>query len=330
MEINTVLPELAEIYGPSGREARVAEKLSSLLREKGLETETDALGNVWGRLGDAGKKIVFAAHMDSIGLMLCRIDKDGYGYVTAVGGVSAQAIAHAEVLFQNGVRALVCVRDDKSGKELKVSDLYLDFGTRSREETEEKVSVGDIAVYAHRYQRLGGRIAGTYLDDRAGCAVLLSAIDRVKAPKNQVYFLFTTQEETGASGAGPACYGIDGAIGIAVDVTAVDDIPGSNHDGTAVLGKGAAIKILDRSAMSSTAVIQWMTETAKARNIPHQKDILTIGGTDAGAMAGVRKGMNVGGISIPCRYTHSPLELIDGEDLEACAELIAALAETEL
>ena len=330
MEITRILSELTGIYGPSGREDKVAEAITGYIEKLGHSAGIDPAGNVVCKVGEEGKKIVFAAHMDSIGLMLTRIDKDGYGYFTSVGWHDAGMIAHSMVEFPGGVKAAVCVKEEKTGKELKIADLYLDFGGKTKAETEEKVSVGDIAVFCNQYTELGDRICGTYLDNRSGCAVLLSALERITEPKNQVYFLFTTQEETGTGGAGPGCYGIDGAIGIAVDVTAVDDVPGSSHEGTAVLGKGAAIKILDKSALSSPEVVRKMTGVAEEKSIPHQKDILTGGGTDAGAMAGVRRGMMVGGVSVPCRYTHSPTELMDKNDLKACADLVVALAETEL
>lgn len=330
MEITTILSDLTGLYGPSGREGKVAEAILRYIENMGYTAAIDPAGNVVCKVGRQGKKVVFAAHMDSIGLMLSRIDKDGYGYVTSVGWHDAGMIAHSMVEFPGGVKAAVCVKEEKTGKELKLTDLYLDFGTKTKAETEAMVSVGDIAVFCRQYAELGSRICGTYLDNRSGCAVLLSALEGLKEPKNQVYFLFTTQEETGTGGAGPGCYGIDGAIGIAVDVTAVDDVPGSSHEGTAILGKGAAIKILDKSALSSPEVVRKMTEAAEKCGIPHQKDILTGGATDAGAMAGVRCGMLVGGVSIPCRYTHSPTELLDKNDLKACADLVLALAETEL
>ena len=138
------------------------------------------------------------------------------------------------------------------------------------------------------------------------------------------------QEEVGTRGAGPAAFDIQGSIGIAVDVTAVDDVPGSIHDGTAVLGKGAGIKILDHSALCRPELISAMDRIAKAYDIPVQKDIMTGGGTDAGPMAQSGAGMTVGGISLPCRYTHAPIEVCDQKDMEACVRLVAALAETEL
>ena len=216
------------------------------------------------------------------------------------------------------------------GKELKAKDLYLDFGTGSREETEQLVSVGDMAAFVPRFMESKNRILSTFLDNRAGCAILLDALDQMKNLKNEVYYVFSVQEEVGTRGAGPAAFGIQGSIGIAVDVTAVDDVPGSIHDGTAVLGKGAGIKILDHSALCRPELIAAMDKIAKEHEIPVQKDIMTGGGTDAGPMAQSGAGMAVGGISLPCRYTHAPIEVCDKKDMEACVRLVAALAETEL
>lgn len=326
----TLLKELTAVYGPSGREQQIAECLMELLREKGLEPRQDNMGNVIVRVGGSGKKIVFMAHMDTIGLMLTRVDKDGYGYFTNIGWLDAAMIAHRMVVFENGVKASICIRDDKVGKEIKLKDLYLDFGTKTREETEELVSVGEIAVYQPEFHVQGDRIMASYLDNRSGCAILISALDHIRELKNEVYFVFSAQEEVGTRGAAPAAYGIDGAWGIAVDVTAVDDVPGSIHDGTASLGKGAGIKVLDRRAMSRPEVIASMEKAAKRQNLATQNEIMIGGGTDAGPMAEVRSGMAVGGVSLPCRYIHAPVEICDINDLEACVKLVTALAETEL
>lgn len=326
----TLLRELTAIYGPSGREQKIADRIMELLREKALKPYQDNMGNVIVPVGGSGKRILFMAHMDTVGLMLTRIDKDGYGYFTNIGWLDPAMIAHRIVLFENGVKAAVCIRDDKIGKEIKLKDLYLDFGTKSEAETRALVAVGDIAVYQPEFWEQGDRIMASYLDNRAGCAILLAALDEIQELKNEVYFVFSAQEEVGTRGAAPAAYGIDGAWGIAVDVTAVDDVPGSIHDGTACLGKGAGIKVLDRIAMSRPEVIAAMHRAAEREHIPTQNEIMIGGGTDAGPVAEVRSGMAVGGVSLPCRYTHAPVEICDKNDLEACVGLVTALAETEL
>lgn len=323
------LEKLSALYGPSGREEQVAQYITTQLPAR-AEICRDAMGNLIVHLGGAGDPMIFAAHMDTVGMMVTRVDQDGYCRFTNVGWLDPASIAHQPVVFENGVTGVVCIPDDKVGKELKLTDLYLDLGAGDRSEAEKLVSVGDIAVFAPRYTENRGRVLAAFLDNRAGCEILLRAMEHIETPKNDVYFVFTVQEEVGTRGAGPAAYGIDGAVGIAVDVTATDDIPGSTHDGTAVLGKGAGVKVLDRAAMSRPRVMAAMEQAAEARNISVQKDIMKGGSTDAGPMAQTRAGMMVGGISLPCRYTHTPVEVCDLKDLEACAALVVALAETEI
>ena len=325
-----LLEKLTGIYGPSGQEKQIGQWLCAYLEERGVETRTDAMGNVIAKIGGHGKKLVFSAHMDTVGLMLSSIDENGFGSFTNIGWLDPATIAHTPVRFANGTAAAVCIRDDKVGKELKLKDLYLDFGTENRAETEKLVSIGDTAAYVPRYMETPKRIIAPFLDNRAGCAILLEALDQMKNLKNEVYFVFSVQEEVGTRGAGPAAYGIQGVYGIAVDVTAVDDVPGSIHDGTAALGKGAGIKILDHSALCRPELIETLNRIAGERDILVQGDIMTGGGTDAGPMAQSGAGMVVGGISLPCRYTHAPMEICDKNDFDACVRLAAALAETEL
>ena len=323
------LKQLTALYGPSGREARVAEYIEKQLPTN-AEVRRDPMGNLIVHLGGAGTRLVFASHMDTVGMMVTRIDDGGYCYFTNVGGLDPASIAQQAVVFENGATGVVCISDDKVGKEIKLTDLYLDLGARDRVEAQALVSVGDMAMFAPQYHTAGSRVLSTFLDNRAGCEILLRAMEVIKEPKNDLYFVFTAQEEIGTRGAGPAAFGIDGAVGIAVDVTATDDVPGATHDGTAKLGAGAGIKVLDHSVLCRNEIISAMERAAQARDIPVQKDIMKTGGTDAGAMATVRAGMMAGGISLPCRYTHAPVEVCDKEDLAACARLVAAMAETEI
>lgn len=329
VDISERIEELTGIFGPSGREAQVADYIKNALLELGAEVHEDPMGNVIGKIGTEGPKLLFAAHMDTIGLMVTAIDDKGYLSFTDVGWLDPAMIAHTFVRFENGAQAAVCIREEKIGKELKLKDLYLDLGVQSREEAEKLVSIGDMAVFLPHFHRNDSRILATYLDNRSGCGVLLSAAEKIRNPKNQVYLLFTVQEEIGTRGAAPGAYGIMPDAAFAVDVTDVNDVPGTKNQGTCALGKGAGIKILDSVAMSRPCVVFAMERIGKEKDIPCQRDILLGGGTDAGPMAQVGRGIPVGGVSIPCRYVHAPIEVCDTVDLKASADLIAAMAETE-
>ena len=138
------------------------------------------------------------------------------------------------------------------------------------------------------------------------------------------------QEEVGIRGARTAAYAVDPDFGVAVDVTDVDDTPGSDKNGTVQLGKGAAIKVMDSSVICHPEVVSAMEKLAQEKGVPAQKDILRAGGTDAGAIHVSRMGVRTGGISVPCRYIHSPVEMTDVVDFNACVDLAVAYATAEL
>ena len=160
--------------------------------------------------------------------------------------------------------------------------------------------------------------------------VLLMAMEQLKATENDLYFVFTVQEEVGIRGARTAAYGVDPDYGIAVDVTDSDDIPDAPHECSSMAGKGAAIKVMDSSVICHPAVVAKLDTLAKEQGIAAQKDILKAGGTDAGAIHQTRAGVYTGGISIPTRYIHTPQEMADLDDIKACANLAAAFAQARL
>ena len=141
-----------------------------------------------------------------------------------------------------------------------------------------------------------------------------------------MYFVFTTQEEVGLRGAKTAAYAIDPDYAVAIDVTVSDDEPGAKHYGSSVLGKGAAVKVMDNSVICHPQMVAKLTDLAKENQIAYQSDVIRAGGTDAGAIHVSRAGVYTGGISIPCRYIHTPTEMVQISDVEACIQLTAAFA----
>ena len=162
------------------------------------------------------------------------------------------------------------------------------------------------------------------------CAILLMALERLEPCSNDLYFVFTAQEEVGIRGARTSAWAVDPDYGIAVDVTDVDDTPGSEKNGTSQLGKGAAIKVMDSSVICHPVMVDKLSALAREHQIPAQRDILRAGGTDAGAIHLTRMGVLTGGVSVPCRYIHTPQEMVDQQDVDNCVKLIAAFARAEL
>ena len=170
-----------------------------------------------------------------------------------------------------------------------------------------------------------------YLDNRVSCAILLQVLEKLPENcPNDLYFVFSTQEEVGLRGSKTAAYAIEPDYALAVDVTDVDDTPGTDRCGTVQLGKGAAIKLMDHSVICHSEVVKELDLTALERGIAVQRDILRAGGTDAGAIHVSRTGVKTGGVSVPCRYIHTPVEMVDLSDVQACVELVSAFVQKKL
>jgi endoglucanase len=158
----------------------------------------------------------------------------------------------------------------------------------------------------------------------------LEALERLEDSPNDLYFVFTAQEEVGTRGAKTAAYAVDPDYAVAVDVTLSDDVPGAKHSGSSVQGRGAAIKVMDGSVICHPKMVEQLTALAGEQGIPFQSDVIRSGGTDAGPIHVSRAGVYTGGISIPCRYIHTPTEMVERTDVEACVRLVTAFAQTKL
>jgi endoglucanase len=325
-----LLERLTQAHGTAGDEGEIRQLIRTAAAPYGDSVTEDALGNLIVNKKGTGKKIMLAAHMDGVGFMVTHYEKEGVLRFAPVGGLDPASILQAPVRFPNNVYGVISCDDNKLGKELKMTDLFLDIGAKDEDEARKLVQIGDTAVYATPFLKTGNRVMAPYLDNRAGCLVLLEAIKQMKNTENDLSFVFTTQEEVGTRGAQPAAYALEPDYALVVDVTCPDDIPGALHEGTTAVGKGAAIKIMDHSVISSPSVVQKLNQLAQEKNISAQNDVLTCGGTDGGPIHRSRSGVLTGGVSIPCRYTHAPVELIDLNDLEECVRLVCAFCESEL
>ena len=325
------LKKLLSVYGPTGAETKVAETIAEMVRPYADEIRTDALGNLiavkHGKAG--GKRLMFSAHMDHIGLVVTDADEHGFLRAFNVGGVNPVRSIGEQVVFGNGVHGVVGVDGNADKPEMK--DLFIDIGADSREEALSKVSLGDTAVYQPSCVELGAnRLSAPAMDNRVGCAVLIEAMMQLKESDNEVAAVFSVQEEVGLRGAKTAAFAVDPDYGIALDVTPTGDIPEARPRMAVRLGGGAAVKVMDRSVICAPVVRDRLVALAEEKQIPYQMEVLTAGGTDAGAMHVSRGGMPSGVISIPCRYVHSNAETIDLRDAQACAALLAAYAKAAL
>ena len=330
MDMLKTLQALNACHGPSGDEGDVAALLEKLAVPYVDECRRDTLGNLIAHRRGGGSRVMFAAHMDTIGCIVTHIEKEGYLRFCKVGGLRAAEALGAPVRFKNGVRGVLRLSEAAEVKSMTLDDLYLDIGAHDADEARAMVQIGDTAVFDTASFAAGDRLAAPYLDNRASCLAMLMAMEQLRESKNDLYFVFTVQEELGLRGAKTAAYAIDPDYGVAVDVTPAADALGSKHRGSSVLGGGAAVKVMDGSVICHPQMVDRLEVLARERGIPTQRDVIRAGGTDAGSIHVSRMGVLTGGISIPCRYLHAPQELADRGDIEAAARLIAAFAECRL
>lgn len=330
MELTEILCMLDSAHGPSGDEGDIRAVIHQLARPWADEITSDVMGNLVARKKGSGPKVMFAAHMDSIGFIVTHIEKEGFLRVGRLGGVSPKEAAYTAVRLKNGLRGSFVPEEKADFGKLKLDECYVDIGAEDEAAAKALVQIGDTAVYDGAAVQSGGRVISPYLDNRISCAVLLQVLEQAGDSPNDLYFVFSVQEEVGLRGAKTAAWAIEPDYALAVDVTDVDDTPGSQRSGTVQLGKGAAVKVMDSSVICHPAMVEHLTSLADRAGIPVQRDIMRGGGTDAGAIHTTRLGVLTGGVSVPCRYIHTPVETADLGDTEACIRLLGAFVRSEL
>lgn len=330
MELFDLIQTLTAAHGPSGNEGGVREVIARLAAPYAQEITTDTLGNLIVHKPGQGPKVMLCAHMDSIGFIVTHVEEEGFLRVGKLGGVAPVEALYTPVRFQNGVRGVFVKEEKAEDKGLKLDACYVDIGAKSREEALSMVQVGDTAVYDSPTFCNGNKVVSPYLDNRIACAILLKVLESLKETPNDLSLVFTAQEEVGLRGARTAAWIIAPDWALAVDVTDVDDTPGTERCGTVQLGKGAAVKVMDSSVICHPQVVQTLERLAKEQNIPVQRDIMRAGGTDAGAVQAARLGVLTGGVSVPCRYIHTPVEMASLEDAQRCVQLLSAFVTSAL
>jgi putative aminopeptidase FrvX len=319
-----IINKLTNTFGPSGNERKVADLIGDILKGKVDEIKTDALGNLICIKKGSGKKIMLAAHMDEIGIIVSYIDKKGFLRFSGVGGINPFVILGQRVIFENGTVGVIWYEENIDDiKNIKLEKMYIDIAAKSQEDAEKLVSVGDMAVFESGTTLQNGRIISRSMDNRIGCAILVQTALNQPETDNEIYYVFTAQEEVGLRGARTAAYGIMPDLALAVDVTTTGDTPECKPM-TVNIGDGPAIKIKDRSVIAHPEIKDRLIKCAKEYNIPHQFEILVHGGTDAGSIHTTAGGIPSGGVAVPTRNVHNSAEIVDMKDVENAVKLIEA------
>jgi endoglucanase len=261
--------------------------------------------------------------MDEIGVMATHIDENGFVRFTTLGGVRPHTCLGGRVRFQNGAMGVIgSERLEDMSRVSTFEQLFIDLGFSNRQDC--TIHVGDVAVFERPFVDLGQRMVSKAMDDRIGAAVLVETLRQIKSTPHQLFFVFSVQEEVGVRGATAAAFGVDPDLGVAVDVTGTGDTPKTRKMEVS-LGKGPAVKVRDGGMLADPRVVNWMVNSAEKRKIPYQLEILEGGSTDARAIQLTRAGVPAGCLSIPCRYVHSPSEMVDTGDVENAVRLLLEL-----
>lgn len=321
-----LLKELTQAWGVAGRESRVR---AIILRElEGLcdSAYVDNIGNIIalkkGRGGEDARKIMLSAHMDEVGLQVKKIENDGRLLVCRVGWVWTSALYNDQVVFQNGTMGVVGCGDIEGAKN-DAGKLFIDIGCTTREDAEKYVKVGGYCGFVGPWYELhNGRISAKSFDDRAGCFMLLEALKRNAGDgPNDVYYVFSVQEEVGCRGSKTAAAQVKPDIGISVDV-APDHFYPCDLVGANAVGEGIGVVLGDPSAMLDEYLVEEMIRCCEEGGIQYQRSVMDRGGTDASSMNLSNEGVRVAGIALVDRYAHAKCSVVSKDDIEAGIELV--------
>lgn len=338
MSLSENLEKLSNACGVTGRENQVRDLMIQLLKPYADEIQVDKMENVIAiKKGKAkSPKIMLAAHMDEVGLMVKTITKDGFIQFTKMGGIDDRILPAQKinVYTKKGIYSGIIgskpphiQKEDERKKIITYDELFIDVGAENKEDAANMgVAIGDPVVFDIKYTSLGrDAVIGKAFDNRAGCITMVETLKLLKQSDCTVCLVGTVQEEVGLRGAATAAFGVDPDLAIALDVTIAGDVPGVREFDTSVkMGKGPALTISDSGLITHPKVLRWLIDTAEEEKIPFQLESGLLGSTDAARISVTRQGIPSGTVSIPTRYIHSPVGMLSLKDLENSAKLTAA------
>jgi putative aminopeptidase FrvX len=334
-----LLKQLCEIPGVCGFEDPAQEIVEKQLKGCCDEVWSDPMGNVFGlKKAKSGitdpKKVMFAGHVDEIGLMVTFVDDNGFVFFAPVGGLSSQYLISQRVIIHGSepVRGVIptiyggLVSDEAKNKLTPMENLYIDTGL-SGKEAKAKINIGDIISIDQDFQMLNDKVVtARNFDDRLGVYSMIQAMKSLDETEADVYAVSTVQEELGVRGAHTAAYAVNPDFGIAIDGSITWDVPyAPAHQKHCSMGKGTGIYMMDRLTLGSPRLIKFLIDLCEKNSIAFQRNVG--GGTDASAIQRSRGGALSTTIGAPTRYMHSSVQLAHVDDLAATSMLLKTFAE---
>ncbi|HHY10171.1 MAG TPA: M42 family metallopeptidase [Firmicutes bacterium] len=326
-----LLKKLTEACGAPGQEGEVRDLIRAEVTPHAAEVKTDALGNLFAIKNPQapGPKVMLAAHMDEVALMILAVDSSGYLEFRPIGGVDPRVLVAKTVVIGEkkipgviGAKPIHLQQPKERERAFTLQELRIDIGASSKEQAEGLVNLGDIAYFTTEYEEFGAnKVKAKALDDRVGCAAAIKLFQEdVSFP---LIAAFTVQEEVGLRGAGVAAYQVEPDLAFILEGTTASDVPGTDeHKHATSVGRGPAITVMDRTVIPHPPLVQELFALAEEKNIPVQVRRATTGGTDAGQIQLAKEGAKVAVIAVPCRYIHSAVSVMSKDDFAGVYELV--------
>lgn len=333
----SLLKKIVETPGAPGHETPIRALIKEQLEPHVDELSTDSIGNLTARVKGEGPTVMLAAHMDEISLITTHVDDKGFIRFSTLGGFDPETLVNQRVWVHGtetipgviGGKPIHTQTDEQKKSKTKLKELFIDSGLPG-DKVKKIVRDGSTVTRMGELMELGDCLTGKSLDNRISVFILIEALKNANRCNSDLHAVFTVQEEVGIRGARVAAQRIQPEIGIALDTTIANDLPGSgDHESCTTLGEGTAIKVMDKSVICTPSLVAYLEEIAGQRKITHQREVLTAGGTDTSGMQYlVGIGSYVSCISTPTRYIHSTVETVSKSDVEAAIELATATIET--
>lgn len=331
-----ILRKLCTLPGPSGMENAVRDYIIETARPYADEMMTDPMGSLLvfkkGARAPA-KKLMLAAHMDEVGIIVTGITDDGYLKFDFVGGVDRRVTIGKKVYINGipgviGLKAFHLVEADERNRIPKLSTMYIDIGAKDKADAEKFVSLGDTGVFEDTVVEFGnGMIKARAIDDRIGCSIMLKLL--TEPLPVDTWFAFTVQEEVGCRGANAAAFVVKPNIALIIEGTTAADMPSQKGtDKVCMPGHGPVIPFMDGGTVYNRGLFDTLRRLAENNGIPWQTKTLISGGTDASVIQRTAGGACVAAVSAAVRYIHSPSCVASKDDMENMLKLVKLFMET--
>jgi endoglucanase len=327
-----ILKRLSEAVGVSGDEGAVRVIIKGAIADHVDELWVDNLGNLLAvkrGTGEVDLRVMLAAHMDEIGMMITGFENNGALRFKTVGGIDDRVMLGKMVWVGSkrlpgviGGKPIHLLEGGESDKVVRRKGLRIDIGAADKDAARGKVKIGDRATFATDFVDLGPTMMGKAFDDRVGCAVMVELLSGDPFPFD-LSVAFTVQEEVGVRGASVAGYRLEPDVAFVLEGTPCDDLPKDDDVSPATeLGKGPALSVMDSRTIADPRLVRFLVSTAETHEIPYQFRRVIGGGTDAGAIHLSRSGVPSATVSVPCRYIHAPAAICSKADFENTIRLM--------